>query len=76
VSPWDLAESDVETIIPSNDPLGRVLGVVDGALNGASTAFLTSLSADGLNATSSDVFVTRVGGRRHLSQTRALRVFK
>ncbi|HEV3308926.1 MAG TPA: hypothetical protein VG815_00160, partial [Chloroflexota bacterium] len=53
--------SDVETIIPSNDPLGRVLGIVDGALNGASTAFLTSLSADGLNATSSDVFVTRRG---------------
>jgi hypothetical protein len=54
--------SDVETIIPSpNDPLGRVLGIVDGVLNGASTAFLTSLSADGLNATSSDVFVTRRG---------------
>jgi hypothetical protein len=53
--------SDVETIIPSNDPLGRVLGIVDGVLNGASTAFLTSVSADGLNATSSDVFVTRRG---------------
>jgi hypothetical protein len=53
--------SDVETIIPSNDPLGRVLGIVDGVLDGASTAFLTSLSADGLTATSSDVFVTRRG---------------
>jgi hypothetical protein len=54
--------SDVETIIPSpNDPLGRVLGIVDGVLNGASTAFLTSLSVDGLNATSADVFVTKRG---------------
>jgi hypothetical protein len=53
--------SDVETIIPSNDPLGRVLGIVDGVLNGASTAYLTSESADGFNATSFDVFVTKRG---------------
>jgi hypothetical protein len=53
--------SDVETIIPSNDPLGRVLGIVDGVLNGASTAYLTSESADGLDATSFDVFVTKRG---------------
>lgn len=54
--------TDVETIIPSpNDPLGRVLGIVTGVLNGASTAFLTSLSGDGLKATSSDVFVTNRG---------------
>ena len=54
--------SDVETIIPSpNDPLGRVLGIVDGVLSGASTAFLTSESVDGLSATSFDVFVTKRG---------------
>lgn len=54
--------SDIETIIPSpNDPLGRVLGIVDGTLKGASTAFLTSLNSDGLKATSSDVFVTKWG---------------
>ena len=53
---------DVETIIPSpNDPLGRVLGNVDGVLKGASTAFITSLSPDGLKATSFDVFVTDGG---------------
>jgi len=54
--------SDVETVIPSpNDPFGRVLGIVGGVLDGASTAFPTSLSADGLNGTSSDVFVTKRG---------------
>jgi hypothetical protein len=54
--------TDVETIIPaSNDPLGRVLGNVDGVLNGVSTAFVTSETPDGLNATSSDVFVTNAG---------------
>jgi hypothetical protein len=54
--------TDVETIIPSsNDPLGRVLGNVDGVLNGASTAVVTSETPDGLNATSSDVFVTNAG---------------
>jgi hypothetical protein len=54
-----------DTEIPSpNDPLGRVLGNVDGVLNGAETSFLTSSTpdADGvLNATSFDVFVTNGG---------------
>ena len=54
--------SDVETIIPSpNDPFGRTLGIVNGVLNGASSAVVTSLSPDGLHATSSDVFVTNGG---------------
>ena len=54
--------SDVETIIPSpNDSLGRTLGIVNGVLNGASTAVVTSTSPDGLNATSFDVFVTNGG---------------
>jgi hypothetical protein len=54
--------SDVETIIPApNDPLGRTLGIVNGVLNGSSTAVLTSLSPDGLSATSIDVFVTNGG---------------
>jgi hypothetical protein len=54
--------SDVETIIPSpNDPLGRTLGIVNGVLNGASTAVVTSSSPDGLHATSFDVFVTNGG---------------
>jgi hypothetical protein len=53
--------TDVETVIPSNDVLGRVLGIVDGVLDGASTAYLTSASDDFLNATSNDVFVTRAG---------------
>jgi len=54
-----------ETVIPSpNDPFGRVLGNVDGVLNGASTAFITSdnPSPSGvLNSTSFDVFVTEKG---------------
>jgi len=54
--------SDVETIIPSpNDSFGRTLGLVNGVLNGASSAVVTSLSPDGLHATSSDVFVTNGG---------------
>jgi len=53
--------TDVVTVIPSNDALGRVLGVVDGVLNGASTSYLTSASDDFLNSTSNDVFVTRAG---------------
>ena len=54
--------SDVETIIPSpNDPLGRTVGIVNGVLNGASTAVVTSSSPDGLHATSFDVFVTNGG---------------
>ena len=53
-----------ETEIPSpNDPMGRVLSNVDGVLNGAATAFITSQnpSPDGLKATSFDVFVTNRG---------------
>jgi hypothetical protein len=54
-----------DTEVPSpNDPLGRVLGNVDGVLNGAETSFLTSSApdADGvLNATSFDVFLTNGG---------------
>jgi hypothetical protein len=54
--------SDAETIIPSpNDPFGRTLGIVNGVLKGASTAVVTSLSPNGLNATSSDVFLTNGG---------------
>ena len=53
--------SDVETIIPSpNDPLSRTLGIVNGVLNGVSSALVTS-SPDGLHATSLDVFVTNGG---------------
>lgn len=49
-----------ETTIPSpNDPIGRVLGNVNGVLNGASTAVITS--SNGFIATSSDVFVTKRG---------------
>jgi hypothetical protein len=50
--------SIVETRIPSqNDPFGRLLGIVTGVLNGASTVFITSL-----NPTASfDVFVTNQG---------------
>ena len=54
-----------ETVIPSpNDPFGRVLGNMNGVLNGASTAFITSvkpLPSGVLNATSFDVFVTKRG---------------
>src|SRR5712691_2616631 len=54
------------TSIPSNDPMGRVLGNVDGVLNGASTAFITGFGQPPapfivLNATSFDVFVTNRG---------------
>jgi hypothetical protein len=50
--------SIAETRIPSpNDPFGRLLGIVTGVLNGASTVFITSL-----NPTQSyDVFVTVSG---------------
>jgi hypothetical protein len=56
--------SITETEIPSNDPFGRVLSNVDGVLNGAGTAFVTSsnqLPSGVLNATSFDVFVTERG---------------
>jgi hypothetical protein len=46
-----------ETGIPSNDPLGRLLGNVTGVLNGASTVFITSLNP----VRSYDVFVTTSG---------------
>jgi hypothetical protein len=49
-----------KTVIPSpNDPFGRVLGNVNGVLNGARTAVITSRNP--ANATSSDVFVTKGG---------------
>jgi hypothetical protein len=44
-----------ETRIPSNDPLGRLLGIVTGVLNGASTVYVTSPGR------SYDVFVTTTG---------------
>jgi hypothetical protein len=54
-----------DTEIPSpNDLLGRVLGNVDGVLNGAATTFLTSFNpgAGGvLNATSFDVLLRNEG---------------
>jgi hypothetical protein len=50
--------SIAETRIPSNDPLGRLLGTVTGVLNGASTVFITSPPP---NVTSYDVFVTTAG---------------
>jgi hypothetical protein len=50
-----------ETVIPSPyDPFGRTLGIVEGVLNGVSTASITSVSPDG-TATSADVFVTNRG---------------
>ena len=50
--------SIAETRIPSNDPLGRLLGTVTGVLNGASTVFITSPPP---NTTSYDVFLTTAG---------------
>ena len=47
-----------ETAIPSNDPIGRLLGTVTGVLNGASTVFLTTPPP---NVTSYDVFLTTAG---------------
>lgn len=44
-----------ETRIPSNDQLGRLLGIVTGVLNGASTVYVTSPGR------SYDVFVTITG---------------
>jgi hypothetical protein len=49
-----------DTTIPSpNDPFGRGLGNVTGALSGAFTGIITSLNPP--NATSLDVFVTKRG---------------
>ena len=50
--------SIAETGIPSNDPIGRLLGTVTGVLNGASTVFITSPPP---NVTSYDVFLTTAG---------------
>jgi len=50
--------SIAETSIPSNDPIGRLLGTVTGVLNGASTVFITSPPP---NVTSYDVFLTTAG---------------
>jgi hypothetical protein len=50
--------SIAETRIPSNDPIGRLLGTVTGVLNGASTVFLTNPPP---NVTSYDVFLTTAG---------------
>ena len=38
-----------------------MLGIVGGTLDGASTTYVTGQSADGLSATSTDVFVTKKG---------------
>jgi hypothetical protein len=57
--------SITETVIPApNDPFGRVLGNVLGVLNGANTAIVTSVTpsgSGGLDATSSDVYLTNQG---------------
>src|SRR5262245_20852640 len=51
-----------ENQIPAtNDHNGSSLANVNGALNGANTAVITSFSPDGLHATSLDVFVTTRG---------------
>jgi hypothetical protein len=48
---------DVVTVVPApNDPLGRVLGSATGDLKAAISTFLTSLSPDGSQATSVDVW--------------------
>ena len=55
----------VETVVPSpHDPLGRLLGTVEGTLTGADTAVLISVTSrpDGsFNITASYAFVTREG---------------
>ena len=50
--------SIAETSIPSNDPIGRLLGTVTGVLNGASTVYITSRPP---HVTSFDVFLTTAG---------------
>ena len=57
-----------ELILPQaaapNDPLGRILGTMDGSLEGATTAFLTSLAPilnGGLHVTSYNSFATLAG---------------
>lgn len=57
-----VAGSITEAIIAApNDPLGRALGNVNGVLNGADTAVITSSSPDGLSFTSFDVILTNRG---------------
>jgi hypothetical protein len=51
-------------ITAPNDPGGRTLANVDGALNGAATSVITSVSpgtGGGLSATSLDIFLTVMG---------------
>ena len=63
----DVRGQITETAIPSpNDPIGRVLGNVHGALNGAITSFVTGISPNPapfivLHATCVDVIVTNGG---------------
>src|SRR5579862_3932419 len=59
-----------ELILPQasapNDPNGRILGTVDGSLEGATTAFLTSLTPElngGLHVTTYDTFATLEGNQ-------------
>jgi len=52
-----LRGSIAETRIPSNDSLGKLLGTVNGVLNGASTVYITSLNP----VRSYDVFLTTAG---------------
>src|SRR5437899_11463618 len=54
------------TSIPSNDPMGRALANVDGVLNGANTAVITSFGQPPppfivLTATSFELFLTNGG---------------
>jgi hypothetical protein len=59
-----------EFILPGasapNDPAGRVLGNVDGTLEGATTAFITSIAPElngNLHVTTNNVFVTQAGNQ-------------
>lgn len=59
-----------ELILPQasapNDPAGRILGTVDGSLEGATTAFLTSITPElngGLHVTTYDTFATLEGNQ-------------
>jgi hypothetical protein len=52
-----LRGSIAETRIPSNDPLGRLLGTVTGVLSGSSTVFIVSQNP----TRSFDVFLTTQG---------------
>jgi hypothetical protein len=59
-----------ELILPQasapNDPAGRILGTVDGSIEGATTAFITSLTPElngGLHVTAYDTFATLEGNQ-------------